>query len=287
MIKSKKIQFFLIVLLIIIISVIVGRHFVTKHFVKKFSKMPPLGVIVNAVSKSTFYESIETFGTALSLKNKNYRIKKSEILNENIIIGKVVEEGEVIFETSDKKIVAPFKGILGKREIAQGVLGTESFILTLDDTTSILLNIKVPEIYLNILKPGLSAEVKSDSFEKKFYGTIESVSSRVDPSTRSVLASIIVENKDLKLIPGMLLDIKIIYDKKEQLGIPENSLLIQGETAFVYKVLEDNTVNKIKVKIGKRNFGKVSIIDGLSLGDKIVTEGISKVRDKIKIKILN
>ena len=123
--------------------------------------------------------------------------------------------------------------------------------------------------------------------KKKFYGAIESVSSRVDPSTRSVLASIIVENKDLKLIPGMLLDIKIIYDKKEQLGIPENSLLIQGETAFVYKVLEDNTVNKIKVKIGKRNFGKVSIIDGLSLGDKIVTEGISKVRDKIKIKILN
>ena len=287
MIKSKKIQFFLVVLLIIIISVIVGRHFVTKHFVKKFSKMPPPGVIVKSVSKSTFYESIETFGTALSLKNKNYRIKKSEILNENIIIGKIVEEGEVIFETSDEKIVAPFKGVLGKREIAQGVLGTESFILTLDDTTSILLNIKVPEIYLNILKPGLSAEVKSDSFEKKFYGTIESVSSRVDPSTRSVLASIIVENKDLKLIPGMLLDIKIIYDKKEQLGIPENSLLIQGEAAFVYKVLEDNTVNKIKVKIGKRNFGKVSIIDGLSLGDKIVTEGISKVRDKIEIKILN
>ncbi len=287
MIKSKKIQFFLVVLLIIIISVIVGRHFVTKHFVKKFSKMPPPGVIVKSVSKSTFYESIETFGTALSLKNKNYRIKKSEILNENIMIGKIVEEGEVIFETSDEKIVAPFKGVLGKREIAQGVLGTESFILTLDDTTSILLNIKVPEIYLNILKPGLSAEVKSDSFEKKFYGTIESVSSRVDPSTRSVLASIIVENKDLKLIPGMLLDIKIIYDKEEQLGIPENSLLIQGETAFVYKVLEDNTVNKIKVKIGKRNFGKVSIIDGLSLGDKIVTEGISKVRDKIKIKILN
>ena len=287
MIKSKKIQFFLIVLLIIIISVIVGRHFVTKHFVKKFSKMPPPGVIVNIVNTSTFYESIETFGTALSLKNKNYRIKKSEILNENIIIGKIVEEGEIIFETSNEKIVAPFKGIVGKREIAQGVLGTESFILTLDDTSSILLNIKVPEIYLNVLKPGLSAEVQSDSFRGKFYGSIESVSSRVDPSTRSVLASIIVENKELKLIPGMLLDIKIIYDKKEQLGIPENSLLIQGETAFVYKVLEDNMVNKIKVKVGKRNFGKVSIIDGLSLGDKIVTEGISKVRDKIKIKILN
>ena len=287
MIKSKKIQFFLAVLIIIIISVIVGRHFVTKHFVKKFSKMPPPGVIVNIVDKSTFYESIETFGTALSLKNKNYRIKKDEILNENIIIGKIVEKGDLVFETSDQKIIAPFKGILGKREIAQGVLGTESFILTLDDTSSIVLNIKVPEIYLNILKPGLPAEVKSDSFEKKFYGTIDSVSSRVDPSTRSVLANIIVKNKKLELIPGMLLDIKIIYDKKEQLGIPENSLLVQGSTAFVYKVLEDNTVEKVEVKIGKRNFGKVSIIDGLYLGDKIVAEGISKVRDKIKIKILN
>ena len=287
MIKSKKIQFFLAVLIIIIISVIVGRHFVTKHFVKKFSKMPPPGVLVNIVSKSTFYESIETFGTALSLKNKNYRIKKDEILNENIIIGKIVEKGDLVFETSDQKIIAPFKGILGKREIAQGVLGTDSFILTLDDTSSIVLNIKVPEIYLNILKPGLPAEVKSDSFEKKFYGTIDSVSSRVDPSTRSVLANIIVKNKKLELIPGMLLDIKIIYDKKEQLGIPENSLLVQGSTAFVYKVLEDNTVEKVEVKIGKRNFGKVSIIDGLYLGDKIVAEGISKVRDKIKIKILN
>tara|TARA_B100000989_G_scaffold292365_1_gene268153 strand:- start:1720 stop:2583 length:864 start_codon:yes stop_codon:yes gene_type:complete len=287
MIKAKKIQLFLAVLIIIIISVIVGRYFVTQHFVKKFSKMPPPGVMVNIVTKSTFYESIETFGTALSLKNKNYRIKKDEILNEKIIIGKIVEKGDLIFETTDQKIIAPFKGILGKREIAQGVLGTESFILTLDDTTSIMLNIKVPEIYLNILKPGLTAEVKSDSFDKKFYGTIESISSRVDPSTRSVLASIMVKNKKLELIPGMLLDIKIIYDKKEQLGIPENSILIQGSTAFVYKVLEDNTVEKVEVKIGKRNFGKVSIVDGLYLGDKIVAEGISKVRDKIKIKVLN
>ena len=287
MIKSKKIQFFLIFLVIIIISVIVGRHFITKHFIKKFSKMPPPGVIVKTVSKSTFYESIETFGTALSLKNKNYRIKKDKMFDENTIVGKIVEEGELILETSDEKIIAPFGGIVGKREIAQGVLGTESFILTLDDTSSIVLNIKVPEIYLNILKPGLSAEVKSDSFKRKFYGTVNSVSSRVDPSTRSVLANIIVENKELKLIPGMLLDIKIIYDKKEQLGIPENSILIQGDTAFVYKVLEDNTVNKVEIKIGKRNFGKVSIVEGLSLGDKIVTEGISKVRDKIKIIILN
>jgi len=268
-------------------SVIVARHFVGKHFQKKFSKYPPPGVIVEVVQSSNFFDSIETFGTALSKKNKNFRVKKSEILNEKILIGKVFNEGEVLLRTKNEIITAPFKGVLGKREIAQGVLGTESFILTLDDTSSIILNVKVPEIYLKILEPGLIAEVRSDAFDKKFYGQIDSVSSRVDPSTRSVLASITVDNKDLELVPGMLLDIQIIYNETQEIGVPENSLLIQGDTAFAYKVLEDNTIEKIEVKIGKRNYGKVSILDGLSVGDKIVKEGISKVRDKIKIKIIN
>ena len=284
---SKKITIFLIILAIVIASVIVARHFVGKHFQKKFSKYPPPGVIVEVVQSSNFFDSIETFGTALSKKNKNFRVKKSEILDEKILIGKVFNEGEVLLRTKNEIIIAPFKGVLGKREIAQGVLGTESFILTLDDTSSIILNIKVPEIYLKILKPGLVAEVRSDAFDKIFYGKIDSVSSRVDPSTRSVLASITVDNKDLELVPGMLLDIQIIYNETQEIGVPENSLLIQGDTAFAYKVLEDNTIEKIEVKIGKRNYGKVSILDGLSVGDKIVKEGISKVRDKIKIKIIN
>jgi len=284
---SKKITIFLIILAIVIVSVIVARHFVGKHFQKKFSKYPPPGVIVEVVQSSNFFDSIETFGTALSKKNKNFRVKKSEILDEKILIGKVFNEGEVLLRTKNEIIIAPFKGVLGKREIAQGVLGTESFILTLDDTSSIILNIKVPEIYLKILKPGLIAEVRSDAFDKIFYGKIDSVSSRVDPSTRSVLASITVDNKNLELVPGMLLDIQIIYNETQEIGVPENSLLIQGDTAFAYKVLEDNTIEKIEVKIGKRNYGKVSILDGLSVGDKIVKEGISKVRDKIKIKIIN
>ena len=284
---SKKITIFLILLAIVIASVIIARHFVGKHFQKKFSKYPPPGVIVEVVQSSNFFDSIETFGTALSKKNKNFRLKKSEILDEKILIGKLFKEGEVLLRTKNEIIFAPFKGVLGKREIAQGVLGTESFILTLDDTSSIILNIKVPEIYLKILKPGLIAEVRSDAFDKKFYGEIDSVSSRVDPSTRSVLASITVDNKDLELVPGMLLDIQIIYNETQEIGVPENSLLIQGDTAFAYKVLEDNTIEKIEVKIGKRNYGKVSILDGLSVGDKIVKEGISKVRDKIKIKIIN
>ena len=285
--SSTKLTIFIISIFIILFGIIAGRHFINKHFEKKFSKRPPPGVIVEVVQSSEFFDSIETFGTALAQKTKNYRIKKDDVITKNLKIGKIINKNETIIELKEEKILAPFKGVLGKREIAQGVLGTESFILTLDDTSSVMLDIKVPEIYLSILKPGLNVDVSTDSYDKIFTGIIDSVSSRVDPSTRSVLSSIKVSNPNLELVPGMLLNAKIIYNKVNAIGVSETSLLIQGSTAFVYKVLEDQTVEKVEVKIGKRNFGKVLIENGLNENEKIVKEGITKVRNKMKVKITN
>ena len=79
--------------------------------------------------------------------------------------------------------------------------------------------------------------------------------------------------------------IKVIYDEIEQIGVPESAVTIQGKTAFVYKV-NNNVVEKKIVEIGKRNFGKVSILSGVSEGDKIISEGVSKVRNNSKIKII-
>ena len=201
--------------------------------------------------------------------------------------GKIIKRGEIVVIIDNEKIIAPFKGVLGKREIAQGVLGTDSFILTLDDISSVMLDIKVPESYLSILKAGLDVNIKSDSYQKKFKGIIESVSSRVDPNTRSVLCNIKVSNPNLELIPGMLLSAEIIYNKVQAIGVSESSILVQGKTNFVYKVLEDNSVEKMEVEVGKRSFGKVMVLNGLNINDKIIKEGISKVRNKMKVKIVN
>ena len=79
--------------------------------------------------------------------------------------------------------------------------------------------------------------------------------------------------------------VKIIYDEIQQIGVPESAVTIQGDTAFVYTVTDD-AAKKQNIKIGKRNFGKVSAISGLSEGDIVIVEGISKVRDKAKVKIV-
>jgi len=283
---SSKIKTILIIIFIIIFSIITARHFVGLHFKKKFSIRPAPGVIVKTVEKSMFYKSIETFGTAIAQNSKTYRIKKNEIKGKLNVEGRFVKAGDIIATLkNDEVVVAEIEGRLGKREIAQGVLGTDSLIITLDDLKKIVIDIKVPENFVGILKSGLKAEISSTAFDKNFSGNIESVSSRVDPSTRSILARVLVDNSKFEIIPGQLLTVKIIYDEVQQIGVPESSVTIQGKTAFVY-VVNGESVDKKNIQIGKRNFGKVSVLDGVSEGDKIVVEGVSKVRDKSKIKII-
>jgi len=283
---SSKIKTILIIIFVIIFSVIAARHFIGEHFKKKFSVRPAPGVIVNIVEKSTFYKSIETFGTAIAQNSKTYRIKKDDIKEKLNIDGRFVKTGDIIATLkNDEQIIAEIDGRLGKREIAQGVLGTDSLIITLDDLKKIIIDIKVPENFVGILKSGLKAKISSTAFDKDFTGRVGSVSSRVDPSTRSILARVIVDNSKFKIIPGQLLTVKIIYDETQQIGVPESSVTIQGKTAFVY-VVNGESVDKRNIEIGKRNFGKVSVLNGVSEGDQIVVEGVSKVRDKSKIKII-
>ena len=271
-----------------IVAVIAGRYFIGQQFKKKFSVRPAPGVIVEQVAKSSFFESIETFGTAIASNSKTYRVKKEELNNQNLPDEKMVKKGDLILELlSGEKIIAEFDGKLGKREIAQGVLGTDSFIISLDAISNIFVDIKIPENFVGILKPGLRIEATSDAYDKIYQGKIESVSSRIDPSTRSILARVLIQNDKYELIPGQLLTIKIIYNETEQLGVPERSVTIQGSTAFVYVVKDGATVEKRDVTLGKRNYGKVSIIDGLTENETIIAEGISKVRDKAKVKIIN
>ena len=284
---ASKLKAFLIIFFIVIFAVIVARHFIGLHFKKKFSVRPAPGIIVTKVEKSLFYKSIETFGTAIAQNSKVYRVQKDNIAGNLNIENRFVKKGEIIIALKDgKNIVADFGGKVGKREIAQGVLGSNSLILTLDDLRKIIIDIKVPENYVGILKPGLKVEIKNSAFNKIFNGKVESISSRIDPSTRSILARIIVNNSNFEIIPGQLMTVKVIYDETNQIGVPESSVTIQGNTAFVY-IVNSDTAEKKNIKIGKRNFGKVSIVSGINEGDMVISEGVSKVRNKAKVKIIN
>ena len=284
---SLKFKTFITIFFIVIFSIIAARHFIGLHFQKKFSVRPAPGVVVKEVEKSNFYKSIETFGTAIAQKSKSFRVARNDIVGNLNIENRFVKKGEIIIALKDEKnIIADFEGKIGKREIAQGVLGSNSLIITLDDLKKIIIDIKIPENYVGVLKPGLKAEITSSAFDKVFKGNIETISSRIDPSTRSILTRVIVDNPKFEIIPGQLMTVKIIYEETDEIGVPESAVTIQGKTAFVY-IVNNEIAEKKDIKIGKRNFGKVSILSGISEGDLVISEGVSKVRDKAKVKIIN
>ena len=283
--RSTKITTIIIIFFIIIAAVIGGRYAMKIHFQKKFGKRPPPAVIVATVKNENFYQKLETYGTALSNKTTSFRIKKTELL-ESINFDQRVKKGDLIAKLKTGNIVAPFSGILGKRGISESTLGSgNSIILTLDDTSIIFSDLKIPEIYAGIIKKGLPIEAKFAAYKNKIYrGNIESVASRIDAQTRSILTRVKIENENSELIPGSLLEIQIKYNERDSLSIPDTGVIYEGDKKFVYKVLENNTVQKIEVTTGTRNKGKIELLSGLVNRNKVVAEGLTKVRPRIKIK---
>ena len=286
--RSTKITTIIIIFFLIIASVIIGRTMVGNHFKKKFSKRPPPSIIVSEVIKNEFSDNIESFGTAISKKNKTFRIEKSNLISD-LNLKEFVKKDEVIVKLKSENIIAPFSGVLGVRGITEDVLGSEnSIIVTLDDSSEIYVDLKVPENFATVIKKDLSVIAKFSGIKDKIYkGKIDGVASRINAETRSILTRVKIDNPDNELIPGSLLEITLSTNKRDSLSIPDTSIILEGNKAYVYKVSKDNIANRSEIQIGLRNDGKVEVTSGLNEGDIIVAEGLKKVRPNGKIKPLN
>ena len=286
--RSTKIITVLTIFFLIIAVVITARTMIGNHFKKKFSKIPPPGIVVTEVIKKEFSEKIETFGTAISKKSKTFKIKKDDLL-EDIKLKNFVKKGEVLIKLKSENIIAPFSGVLGYTGLTEDILVSDNIIIiTLDDNSVVYSDIKIPENYSAYIKRGLPVEVKLTSYKNKiFEGEVDFVSSRINADTRSLLSRIKVDNKDLKLISGSLLEVAVKFDLRNSLSVPDTSVMIEGDKSYVYKISDEDIANKTEVKTGFRGDKNIEIISGLTEGDIIVAEGLKKVRPRGKIKPIN
>ena len=283
--RSTKTISIILIFFLIIAAVIIGRTMIGNHFKKKFSKRPPPGIIVTEVVKKEFAETIETFGTAISKKSETFKIKKDDLF-EDLKLKDFVKKGDVLIKLKSGNIIAPFSGVLGYTGLTEDILVSNNiFIITLDDNSTIYSDIKIPENYSASIKKGLPVEVKLSSFkDKTFLGEVDFVSSRINADTRSILSRIKVQNNDLELISGSLLEVSVKFNLRNSLSVPDTSVMIEGDKSYVYKINGDNVANKTEVKTGLRSNKNIEVISGLSEGEIIVAEGLKKVRPRGKIK---
>ena len=286
--RKNKIILTVFTFFLIIAIVIIGRTMIGNHFKKKFSKRPPPGIIVTEVTNKQFYESIDTFGTAVSNKTKSFRIKKNELQGE-LKLNSFIKKGETIVKLNDRDIIAPFDGVLGYTGLTEDILVSDStIIITLDDNSIIYSDIKIPENYSALIKKDLPIEARVSSYKDKvFNGTIDFVSSRINADTRSLLSRVRIENRELSLMSGSLLEVNVKVNSRDGLSIPDTSIIMEGEKSYVYKISKENVAEKTEVKIGARKSGDVEILSGLNVGDLVAAEGLKKIRPMGKIKPIN
>ena len=283
--RKNKIILTVFTFFLIIAIVIIGRTMIGNHFKKKFSKRPPPGIIVTEVTNKQFYESIDTFGTAVSNKTKSFRIKKNELQGE-LKLNSFIKKGETIVKLNDRNIIAPFDGVLGYTGLTEDILVSDStIIITLDDNSIIYSDIKIPENYSALIKKDLPIEARVSSYKDKvFNGTIDFVSSRINADTRSLLSRVKIENSELSLMSGSLLEVNVKVNSRDGISIPDTSIIMEGEKSYVYKISRENVAEKTEVKIGARKSGDVEILSGLNVGDIVAAEGLKKIRPMGKIK---
>jgi membrane fusion protein (multidrug efflux system) len=283
--RSTKIITIITVFFLVIAIVITARTMIGNHFKKKFSKRPPPGIIVTEVVKEEFAEKLQTFGTAISSKSETFKVRKNDVIGELNLKDKV-KKGDLILNLKSGNVVAPFDGVLGYTGLTEDIFVSDNiFIITLDDNSIIFSDIKVPESYAPFIRKGLPVEVRVSSYkEKVFSGEIDFISSRINADTRSLLARIKIDNKDLELLSGSLLEITVKFNLRDSLSVPDTSIMMEGEKSYIYTVSDENIANKTEVEIGLRGDSKVEILSGVNEGDQIVAEGLKKVRPRGKIE---
>jgi membrane fusion protein (multidrug efflux system) len=190
----------------------------------------------------------------------------------------------------ERRIVAPFDGVVGLRNISVGALvqpGT--MITTIDDDSVMKLDFSVPSVFLSTIAPGIDIEARAHAFrDKVFEGTIASVDSRIDPVTRSIKVRAILENPDRILKPGLLMSVVLEKDPREALVVPEEAMILESNKFFVLVVVENQettTVEMREIKIGQRRRGEVEVLSGLNDGELIVIHGTTRARPGMPVEV--
>ncbi len=183
-------------------------------------------------------------------------------------------------ELQDARILAPFDGVVGYRQVSPGQfiqVGQEMTVLV--NMSPIKADFDVPERFIGQLKTGQRIDIKVAAYpDRTFTGEVYFISPEVEVTTRNVLVRAFIDNESGILKPGMFGNLKLVLQVKEDaLVIPESALIVQADSSVVMVVDEKNLAQLRNVRTGIRLEGAVEILEGLSAGESIIVEGHQKV----------
>ena len=152
-------------------------------------------------------------------------------------------------------------------------------IAPIDDRSTLLIEFTVPEAVASSMKVGIPVRATLVTRSGEPYtGKIQAVGTRIDPVTRTLMVRAEIPNPDLKLIPGSTFSISVQLPGEDRPVVPALAIQWDRQGAYVWRVTDENMVERVNVAIIAREADRVHVDAELKSGEKVVLEGGSSLR---------
>ena len=243
----------------------------------------------------------------MSIAAANHK-RNQELVAQSFISKRSLDESAAALEVAQAKldlaqaslqrlkIVAPFHGVTGLRQVNVGdYLKDGTDVVNIEDLDAVLVDFRLPERFQAKVKPGQTAQLTVDALPgRPFSAVVQAVDPLIDANGRSVGVRGCIDNRQQQLRPGMFARVNAVFGTRQNaLVIPEEAIVPQGGRTFVVKVVPgdkpDTLVSqRVAVKVGLRQPGKVEILEGLELDDTVVIAGHQRLqKDATPVRVVD
>ena len=252
------------------------------------------------VAKGDVILRLDSRNAALAVRVAQTRVKESEsalararqLRANNVRSAANVEDAEFVLERTqlelaqarealaDRTLRAPFDGIVGIPKVEAGDrVDDETEIITIDDRTTLLVEVEVAERFLSRLALGMPVTARTPTFpDAPVGGDVVKIDSRVDPVSRTVLVRAEFDNPNDSLRPGMSFFVNMMLPGATYPSVPELALQWRDGKSYVWKIV-DGTAKRIPVTAKRRLNDQVLVEGDVQAGDLVVVEGVQRLRN--------
>ncbi len=188
---------------------------------------------------------------------------------------------------ADRTVRAPFSGHVGLTEVDVGdTVNDQTPVTQIDQRSTLFVDFPAPESIFNALRPGQVVEVQPFSDPARTIDArVAATDTRISQDSRNFIVRTAIENGNDRLRPGMSFRVTFTRAGEARPSVPEQAIAWGGEGSHLF-VVRDGKARRIPVTITSRRDGTVLVDGGLRTGDRVIVEGVQKVRDGQDIRLV-
>ena len=220
-----------------------------------------------------------------------------KVQSVSVSLGSLVKKGTALMKVNPSTpgtqyalntVYAPIAGTVTALNVKQGNTVTAgTVVVTIGNVDELQVTASVPERNVSSLRTGLKAEITLEAYpDQLFTASVVRVSPVVDSASRTKSVTLEFDKKDRRINAGMFAKVKLYTDRYDDCPvIPETAVLEKSGTRYIYVVNADGaTVGQRKVSLGKSVDGLVQLTEGVSVGEKMVVEGMNSLGEGSAIR---